>query len=92
MVDRRTSVFPIISYPIVPCQVRHSPRSWLIGSHLHLFSFELHDNALALHRYTLHQKKSAARGQGSGFDGELNNFQAPQLSSLAKLVSILLFV
>ena len=37
------------------------------------------------------RKKKAAREEGPGFDGELNNFQAPQLSYLAKLVSILLF-
>ena len=55
------------------------------------FSFQLHANIRALHKYTLEEKKKAARGNGPGFDGELNNFQAPQLSSLAKLVSILLF-
>lgn len=84
MVDRRKAAFAIISYRIVPYQVRHSPRSWLIGLHLHLFSFESHDNHLALHEYTRQQRK-----KGSDFDGELNNFQAPQLSSLAKLVSII---
>jgi len=41
-----------------------------------------------LHEYTRTQKKKAAQGEGSGFDGELDDFQAPQLSSLAKLVSI----
>jgi hypothetical protein len=55
------------------------------------FSFQLHANCRTLHNYTLHEKKKAARGEGPGFDGELNNFQAPQLSSLAKLVSIFLF-
>ena len=55
------------------------------------FSFQLHANCRALHNYTLQEKKKAARGEGPGFDGELNNFQAPQLSSLAKLVSVLLF-
>jgi hypothetical protein len=44
-------------------------------------SFELHDNALALHEYTRHERKMA-----TGFDGELNNFQEPELSSLVKLV------
>jgi hypothetical protein len=44
-----------------------------------------------LHEYTRTQKKKAAQGEGSGFDGELNDFQAPQLSSLAKLVRILFY-
>jgi len=48
-------------------------------------NFQLHANCRALHNYTLQEKKKAARGEGPGFDGELNNFQAPQLSSLAKL-------
>jgi len=48
-------------------------------------NFQLHANCRALHEYTLGEKKKAARGEGPGFDGELNNFQAPQLSSLAKL-------
>jgi hypothetical protein len=48
-------------------------------------------NCLELHKYTLQEKNIAARGEGPGFDGEMNNFQAPQLSSLAKLVGILLF-
>jgi hypothetical protein len=43
-------------------------------------NFELHDNALALHEYTRHERKKA-----SGFDGELDNFQEPELSSLVKL-------
>lgn len=43
-------------------------------------NFELHDNALALHEYTRHERKKA-----SGFDGELDNFQQPELSSLGKL-------
>jgi hypothetical protein len=58
------------------------------------FSFRLHATCRALHNYyTLHEKKKAARGKGPGFDGKLDDFQAPyaQLSSLAKLVSILLF-
>jgi hypothetical protein len=54
------------------------------------FSYQLHANCRALHKYTLEEKKKAAHGEGPGFDGEVNNFQAPQLSSLAKLVSILL--
>jgi hypothetical protein len=52
--------------------------------HLRIFhasSFELHDNALALHEYTRHERK-----KHSGFDGELDNFQQPELSSLGKLV------
>jgi len=44
-----------------------------------------------LHNYTRAQKKKAAQGEGAGFDGELNNFQSPQLSSLSKLVSALLY-
>ena len=54
------------------------------------YSYQLHATCRALHKYTLQEKKKAARGEGTGFDGELNNFQAPQLSSLSKLVSILL--
>jgi hypothetical protein len=54
------------------------------------YSYQLHANCRALHKYTLEEKKKAARGEGPGFDGELNDFQAPQLSSLSKLVSILL--
>jgi len=52
------------------------------------FSFQLHDNALALHEYTRHQKRKAHRGQGEGFDGELDNFQEPKLSSLVRLVRL----
>jgi hypothetical protein len=44
-----------------------------------------------LHDYTLAQKKKAAQGEGADFDGDLNNFQSPQLSSLSKLVSALLY-
>jgi hypothetical protein len=54
--------------------------------HFFLFSFQLHDNALALHDYTRDQRKKARRGRGSGFDGELDNFQEPELSSLVRLV------
>ncbi|KAH9059168.1 caspase domain-containing protein [Lactarius vividus] len=48
-------------------------------------NFALHENALELHAYTREQKKREARGEGNGFDGELDNFQEPKLSSLAKL-------
>jgi len=49
-------------------------------------NFQLHDNALPLHAYTRDQRKKAARGQGDGFaDGELDNFQQPELSSLVRL-------
>ncbi|KAH9979130.1 caspase domain-containing protein [Russula compacta] len=48
-------------------------------------NFQLHANCRALHQYTLDEKKKAERGEGPGFDGEFNNFQEPQLSSLAKL-------
>jgi hypothetical protein len=95
MIDRRKAAFAIIRNSNVPCQVRHSPPSYgrlrLSDCIYSFFSFQLHANCRALHNYTLQEKKKAARGEGPGFDGELNNFQAPQLSSLAKLVSILLF-
>ncbi|KAH9038763.1 hypothetical protein EDB85DRAFT_1932036 [Lactarius pseudohatsudake] len=48
-------------------------------------NFALHENARELHAYTREQKKKAALGNGTDFDGELVNFQAPLLSSLAKL-------
>jgi len=44
-----------------------------------------------LHDYTRAQKKKAAQGEGTGFEGELNNFQSPQLSGLSKLVGSLLY-
>jgi hypothetical protein len=53
-----------------------------------LFSFQLHDNALALHEYTRHERKLEASGQALHFDGELDNFQEPELSSLGKLVRL----
>jgi len=59
-----------------------SPSYRILMSHV---NFRVHENCLALHKYTLEEKKKAARGGGPGFDGEFNNFQAPQLSSLAKL-------
>lgn len=52
------------------------------------FSFQLHDNALALHEYTRDQRKKAHHGKGIGFDGELDNFQEPNLSSIVKLVRL----
>lgn len=48
-------------------------------------NFALHENACELHTYTRKEKKKAARGEGSGFDGELDNFQEPKLSSLGRL-------
>ncbi|KAH9164041.1 hypothetical protein EDB89DRAFT_2078312 [Lactarius sanguifluus] len=48
-------------------------------------NFALHENTRELHAYTREQKKKEARGEGNGFDGELDNFQEPKLSSLAKL-------
>lgn len=45
-----------------------------------------------LHEYTRAEKKKAARGEGPGFDGELNDFQTPELSSLAKVVSMLFYL
>jgi hypothetical protein len=50
------------------------------------FSFRLHENALALHEYTLQQMALAAQGEGKVIDGELDDFQEPELSSLVKLV------
>jgi hypothetical protein len=44
-----------------------------------------------LDEYTRAQKKKAAQDEGTGFDGELTNFQRPLLSSLSKLVSALLY-
>jgi hypothetical protein len=48
-------------------------------------NFQLHDNALALHEYTRHERKLEASGQAVHFDGELDNFQEPELSSLVRL-------
>lgn len=48
-------------------------------------NFMLHENGLALHKYTRYRKMKEKRGEGSSFDGELNDFQEPTLSSLAKL-------
>jgi hypothetical protein len=54
--------------------------------HIFIFSFQLHDNALALHEYTRHERKRTHLGDADRFDGELDNFQQPELSSLEKLV------
>jgi len=87
---------PIISFPYVPRQVRHSPlltpppiclSAYLI-EFSPFFSFELHDTCRALHDFTLSERKKG--GKGPRFDGELVNFQAPQLSSLTRLVSVFL--
>jgi hypothetical protein len=43
-------------------------------------NFVLHGNARELHTYTRQQKK-----YGNDFDGEMDNFQQPKLSSLTKL-------
>jgi len=43
-------------------------------------NFALHENARELHAYTRKQRKD-----GNDFDGELDNFQEPKLSSLWKL-------
>jgi hypothetical protein len=40
-----------------------------------------------LHEYTCTQKKKAAQGKRSGSTENSSDFQAPELSSLAKLVS-----
>jgi len=55
------------------------------GALMSHINFQLHDNALALHEYTRDQRKKAHRGQGDGFDGELDNFQEPELSSIVRL-------
>jgi hypothetical protein len=71
----------------IKCAIRPSYYRYRIAL-TSLFSYQLHANCRALHKYTLNEKRKARRGEGPGFDGDLNNFQAPQLSSLAKLVSI----
>ena len=97
MTNCRKATFAIIRNSNVPCQVRHSSPPYgrlCVSDRIYtffFFSFQLHVNCRALHNYTLQERKKAARGEGPGFDGELNNFQTPQLSSLARLVSILLF-
>jgi len=48
-------------------------------------NYRLHANCRGLHKYTLEEKKKAAHGEGSGFDGEVNDFEAPQLSRLSKV-------
>ncbi|KAI9510660.1 caspase domain-containing protein [Russula earlei] len=55
------------------------------GALMSHINFQLHDNALALHDYTRDQRKKASHGEGDGFDGELDNFQEPELSSLVRL-------
>jgi hypothetical protein len=93
MIDRRKAAFAVIRNSNVPCQVRHSPPSYdrlrLYDCIYTFFRFQLHANCRTRHNYILQEKNKAARGEGPGFDGGLNDFQAPQLSSLAKLVSIL---
>ena len=71
---------------LIPILIRLSAHPIALSS---LFSYQLYENCRELHKYTLVEKKKAAQGEGSGFDGELNNFQSPQLSSLSKLVSVL---
>ncbi|KAH9953158.1 caspase domain-containing protein [Russula dissimulans] len=60
----------------------NSPSYGALMSHI---NFQLHYNALALHEYTREERKKAHHGQGDGFDGELDNFQEPELSSLVRL-------
>jgi hypothetical protein len=64
------------------------PSKRLSSHFLPFFSLQLYENCRMLHEYTRAQRKKAAQGEGPGFDGELNDFQAPQLSSLARLVRI----
>ncbi|KAH9172758.1 caspase domain-containing protein [Lactarius sanguifluus] len=68
-----------------PSETHSQPSYRELMSHI---NFQLHDNALELHKYTRYQKKQASRGKGDGFDGELDNFQEPVLSSLARLVRV----
>jgi hypothetical protein len=87
----RNSQSPVIPGLDVPHQVRQLAKCTLTRAlmcHLPVFSFQLHDNALELHKYTRYQKMKASHGEGEGFDGELDNFQEPVLSSLAKLVCV----
>ncbi|KAH9968497.1 caspase domain-containing protein [Lactifluus volemus] len=63
-------------------QTNNHPTYKALMSHI---NHKLHDNAMALHEYTHDQRKKAARGEGNGFDGDLDNFQEPELSSLVKL-------
>ena len=90
---RRNKPPSIVPWPDESCQVRYPvllPRTevniWPC-SYFYRFSFQLHANYRVLHEYTRNQKRKRARGEGPDFDGELNNFQAPELSSLVKLVS-----
>jgi hypothetical protein len=48
-------------------------------------SFQLYYNACALHVFTRNERKNA---RGEKFDGELDSFQEPQLSSLMRLVCL----
>jgi len=59
-----------------------TPSYGALMSHI---NFQLHDNALALHEYTRDERKKAHLGKGIGFDGELDTFQEPNLSSLVRL-------
>jgi len=52
------------------------------------FSFEMQGNGRALHEYTRMERKKAHRGEGSEFDGELDDFTQPELSSLVRLVGL----
>ena len=73
----------------VKCATRPSYYQYRIAL-TSFFSYQLYAIFRGLHKYTLEEKKKARRGVGPGFDGDLNNFQAPKLSSLGKLVSTLL--
>jgi len=76
---------PRVSLTAVLCELlekQPSPSYRTLMTHV---NFQLHASCRALHEYTLNEKKKAARGEEPSFDGEMNDFQAPQLSSLAKL-------
>jgi len=48
-------------------------------------NFQLYYNARALHEFTRNERKNARYYKGDKFDGELDAFQEPQLSSLMRL-------
>jgi len=68
------------SLTTVLCNYLHKhPRSSYRKLMSHV-NFALHENARELQAYTRQQRR-----EGNGFDGELDNFQEPKLSSLWKL-------
>jgi len=76
---------PNVSLTTILCNYLKENNSPSYGALMSHINFQLHYNALVLHEYTLEQRKKARHGQGDGFDGELDNFQEPELSSLVRL-------